>query len=526
MTAVEQTIEQIHQKMQTSLDEALVDFLALERTGCFTAAFCEAKAIFLHSAGKHEDAEDVLMTAIVQHGPSFDLVYNLMIVRMAQAQDPTPLLPALASLAETAEQAETSDALATELGLEPKTGKPLTLPEITALILGSARRDQDEYRRYRPEVETVHEIDSSLLFRCRMESDAARFRTSPKRYVSGSVGSRRVLHGTMEIANQMNAYCNGLAQAGLHARSLSYYPAYTRYHSDYVLNLAESGSTEEAVLRTRSLALDILPHFEVFHFHFATSLALDHADLPYLRDCRKTVLMNFWGSECRIREQAEKMNPFIRIKFSDDAQKIRKLEHLARFIDHAVVADHELATYVTPYFKQVHRIPQSVDISSIPYPGVNPNNRRPLLVHAPTSPEIKGSQEIIDSLNRLRSRLTFDFILVQNKSHEEAMALYQKADIIIDSIREGCYGILAIESMAMGKPVVGWISDLMLSHYPQGLPIFRANPENLDARLEELILDGPLRARLGQAGREFALAHHDAATVGLKLAALYESIQE
>ena len=63
--------------------------------------------------------------------------------------------------------------------------------------------------------------------------------------------------------------------------------------------------------------------------------------------------------------------------------------------------------------------------------------------------------------------------------------------------------------MAMGKPVIVYITPEMKKTFPDSLPIVSASIDDIQAKVEELIQDGQKRYDLGVAGREYAEKYHD-----------------
>lgn len=63
--------------------------------------------------------------------------------------------------------------------------------------------------------------------------------------------------------------------------------------------------------------------------------------------------------------------------------------------------------------------------------------------------------------------------------------------------------------MAMGKPVICWISDFMKDHYPSELPLIRANPANITEVIESVLKNRDMLPEIGQKGRKYAEVHHD-----------------
>ena len=81
----------------------------------------------------------------------------------------------------------------------------------------------------------------------------------------------------------------------------------------------------------------------------------------------------------------------------------------------------------------------------------------------------------------------------------------------IDQLLLGWYGALAVEAMAVGRPVLCYVREDEPDDNPFGaeLPIVRTTPENLAEDLSRLIGNRALRASLGAQGRRFASTRHD-----------------
>ncbi|MDQ1911284.1 glycosyltransferase [Paenibacillus sp. GD4] len=348
---------------------------------------------------------------------------------------------------------------------------------------------------------------------------------SMKRDSSQSGNELKVLQGSIEIANQMSLLTEGLKQNEVCARSLTYHPNYLRYYADYELDIHTHTNKDRMVKDLGEITKKAMECFNVFHFHFGTTLTLDHSDLPLLRGAKKAVLMHYWGSEVRMLSVAREWNRYVQVKVSDEDEIKRKLEHLGSMIDHCVVADHELYQYVKGYHKHIHFIKQTIDLEKyMPDPRFKFRKKKPLVVHAPTSPEIKGTKFILQAVEELKSQYDFEFVLVQGKSHDEARQIYQQADIVLDELLCGSYGILAIESMAMGKPVITYINEHIRETYPSELPLVTANPETVKEVLKSLLTDWDQRVHLGKQGRLYVEKHHDARIIAKQFIDLYQTI--
>jgi len=369
------------------------------------------------------------------------------------------------------------------------------------------------------------EIVKRIVSRMQAESNRNLLLQAIVKDTRGQEGMK-VLHGTIEIANQMALLVGGLRSQGVNAKGLTYYPNYLKYHADYVYDVNASPSTKVAMRHVGDICRQAVESFDVFHFHFGTTLMPDHSDLPLLKERGKSMLMHYWGSEVRMLSIARKWNPYVAVKFPDEDAIKRKLDLMASWIDHCVVADHELYQYVRGYHKHTHFIKQTIDTEVYkPLESFTFRKKKPVVVHAPTSPEIKGTKFVLEAVESLKRDFDFEFVLVQNKSHEEARKIYQQADLVLDELLCGSYGILALEAMAMEKPLVTYINEHVREYYPASLPIVSANPDTLKDVLVPLLKDWELRQELGRKGREYVLEHHDANRIANQFIDLYEAIR-
>lgn len=331
-----------------------------------------------------------------------------------------------------------------------------------------------------------------------------------------------VIHGTMEIANQMNTISQGLKQLGVNSQTINYYPSYLGYKSDYELNINSFKDINTANIKSKNLASKIIGKTDIFHFHFGTSLTLDYSDLPVINDLNKKAIMQYWGSDVRLYSKAIKLNPYVKVKNMNEDSIKRNLEYISKLIPDCLV-DYELAEYVKDFHSRVHLTRVALDLRKYEFIKET-NNDKLLIVHAPTSPEYKGTSYILKAIEELSIDYDFDFKLVQGMSHEDALKIYEKADLIIDQILGGGYGVFAVESMAMGKPVISWISDFMKERYPRKLPIISANPDNIKSKIEYVINNKDMLKEAGRKGRMYVEEYHDKNIISQSILEIYKGL--
>jgi hypothetical protein len=119
---------------------------------------------------------------------------------------------------------------------------------------------------------------------------------------------------------------------------------------------------------------------------------------------------------------------------------------------------------------------------------------RPLRIgHAPSHRGVKGTEIILNALDTLHQNgLNFELVLVEGLSNDDAKERYKTIDILVDQLFAGWYGGLAVEAMALGKPVIAYIRDEDLIFLPHqmaaDLPIIRTTPTTVQSVLEHVLL--------------------------------------
>ena len=98
-------------------------------------------------------------------------------------------------------------------------------------------------------------------------------------------------------------------------------------------------------------------------------------------------------------------------------------------------------------------------------------------------------------------------------SHEETLALYREAAVVVvPSIWEEPFGLVAVEAMATGLPVcasrIGGLADIV-RHGETGFLFAPGDAAELAGHLETLLDDAALRYRLGEAGRRVSERDYD-----------------
>jgi glycosyltransferase involved in cell wall biosynthesis len=236
-------------------------------------------------------------------------------------------------------------------------------------------------------------------------------------------------------------------------------------------------------------------------------------DLPLLKLFHKKTIVWFMGSDIKHYESFEAAAKRAGIKFykaKDQGAGPKALKRKSRMIHtvekyaYYIVTDPSIAQLLTREYVMFYA---PLDIDSIRYNNIA--NPKPIVVHAPTSDEYKGTSYILEAVERLKKEgYDFEFQLFQNISNTKVRETLPKADIAIDQLFAAGPGMFATESMAAGCAVLGG-NIPEFAGYPRELPIIHTDPDNIYQNLKMLLENPQLRQELGEKGRKYVEKYHD-----------------
>jgi hypothetical protein len=344
----------------------------------------------------------------------------------------------------------------------------------------------------------------------------------------------RVLHGTYEIAGQGMMLARGLAQWGCDARSLSYRVAWDGRVSDIVVELDRLPGAPVRGAAMLSTFLRWGSYFDVFHFHFGSSLLPRQIDVPWLARLGKKIIFHFHGCEVRNRAHMLSTHPLATCTecdpFCRPAAQRWLLDRCARYADHTFYSTLDLAESVPrashlPLAIEAERWIQAGRARGLPEPDRRDGVRGPVVIgHAPTNRLIKGTRHVVSAVDTLRREFPrLELRMIEKLPWAEMPDFLGGCDILVDQLMMGWYGLLAIEGMAEARTVVSFIrEDFRGVHLD--LPVVSATPETLIQVLRGLIADPAARAKRGGEGVAFARRHHDTRVVAAELLRVYRRL--
>ena len=308
----------------------------------------------------------------------------------------------------------------------------------------------------------------------------------------------RVTHCPVNTAGIPWTNVQALRARGLDAQLV----VFNRYalHPEADVDLRRRGGLlRQQATQWRAFA-QLAPRTDVFHFYFGLTLLPKSVQFPLLRTLGKRSVMHFLGSDIR-GKPPEQLD-------------------WARRAGARVVGSYDAIRWVP----DARVIPPGIDVRAID--PVPPSDReRPVVLHAPSSRRRKGTEHVVAVCEQLDVELE----IVEGLDHRQAFERYRRADVIVDQLNAGWYGVFAIEAMALGKPVVTFLHDEAVRRTEEAfgvqVPIVSATAETLADALRPLVESTDERRRVGAASRAYAEEVHDLQGMTDRLLALYADIR-
>lgn len=375
--------------------------------------------------------------------------------------------------------------------------------------------------------------------------------------------SFKVVHAPTAVGGNPPALSKALREQGIDSKCCIISQNYLAYDVDRVL-VPAGARFLQCELKRLKFIFECLFKYDIIHYNAGTTIAtanivewpdrkkgisslkrfvysvylrgLQYFEVSLFRLFRKKLFITYQGDDarqgdyCRQHYAVSIATQVDESYYSDasDAFKRQNIKYLARHCEQVYALNPDL----------LNVLPSSAKF--VPYSHVFFNNwrfscegllvDRPLrIVHAPTHRRVKGTELILGALDALKQEgLRFELTLVEGLSQAEARKRYEEGDVLIDQLFAGWYGGLAVELMALGKPVLVYLRDEDLKHIPEQmrreLPFINVDPFTVKERLRE-VLTMPRKqlVELAIKSRAFVEKWHDPARIAALVSKDYEA---
>lgn len=346
----------------------------------------------------------------------------------------------------------------------------------------------------------------------------------------------RVLHAPTDVGGNPWGLSRAERKLGIESDMMVFKSQWFGYPSDINLHFESVPPLIKGFKRWKFLK-SAIKEYDVLNFNFGRSILdypfsgiLNYLDLPALKKAGKKIVMTFQGCDARIKgyctrnfeiSACAECNMWY-CNFVLDRMKKRRLQKLLRYADKVYVLNPDL----------IHVCPSA---EFLPYSCINPydwipshktkNDETIRILHVPTNRGIKGTKYVIDAYERLKKEgYSVELLLLENTPHDKIKEFYEQSDIVIDQLLVGWYGAVAVEAMALEKPVLCYLrdEDFDFLYFKNKIPILNTTPQSLYEDLIELIEDPYMIRKKGEQGRKYVEEIHNPVKIAKKLIRMYE----
>ena len=371
----------------------------------------------------------------------------------------------------------------------------------------------------------------------------------------------KVLHAPSAVGGNPQTLSKALRLSEVDSFSLIVTQNYLAYPADMVLYSPGKSLLWRELKRIWAILL-FLPRFDIIHYNAGTTIASAYAftftkaqgvkglfrltyawylrvlqrfELVWIRLLCKPVFITYQGDDARQGDYSLTHFPISIASQVDegyycaasDAFKRKSIASLSLLTRQIYAVNPDLL-HVLPVGARF--IPYSHIFINEWIPAYTQDEPRLLrILHAPSNRKVKGTDLIVGALDRLKIQgFKFELVMVEGMSNAQARQAYTQADVLIDQLFAGWYGGLAVELMALGKPVLVYIRDEDLQFIPPGmkadLPFLRVTPDTIELALKHL-LEMPRNdlVTLGKKSRAFVERWHDPQRIAEVIKTDYEN---
>lgn len=334
----------------------------------------------------------------------------------------------------------------------------------------------------------------------------------------------KVLHLPGSVGGNPQGISRSLNFLGINSESWALRSNYFQYQVDKIISTASDNFIKIEIKRL--LALRYVFLYDVIFYNFGStlfspivsgpkginlflkkillyiyvpySLLMQRVELSLLRLMGRVIFIQYQGDDARQGDYCAANFAITAVNQvggayytpASDALKRKQIALLDKYC-HKIYALNPDLLHVLP--KRAEFLPYSHVKISEWSPVYSQLEDRPLRIgHAPSHRGVKGTELIVSAIERLRDKgYRFDFEIIEGLSNDEAIERYKSIDVLVDQLFIGWYGGLAVECMALGKPVLAYIREDDLVFIPHqmktDLPVINVTPDAIEKCLQQVL---------------------------------------
>jgi glycosyltransferase involved in cell wall biosynthesis len=219
----------------------------------------------------------------------------------------------------------------------------------------------------------------------------------------------------------------------------------------------------------------------------------------------------------------------------------RIVRHNLKNCNKILVSTPDILSIAKSFRKNAEYLPNPVDTDLFfPKPAVPHNGKPRVLIASDSNWSVKGTDVAIRALSLIKDKVNVSIIaygadfhktvalasslglhlnVLSKISHEKLNEYYWNSDVVIDRFKIGSLGLVSLEAIACGRPVLCYVS----SEYPEnaGFPLMCLRTEE---KIAETILNPP--SQFWEKEHVFVEKYHSPGVVVSRLLSIYSDLVE
>jgi glycosyltransferase involved in cell wall biosynthesis len=154
-------------------------------------------------------------------------------------------------------------------------------------------------------------------------------------------------------------------------------------------------------------------------------------------------------------------------------------------------------------------------------------SRMPVVAHYPHYRLYQKYGDLYSSaLQQLEKEGKCKIVILFDIPHDEVLKILSSCDLVVGKIlpQIGWFGKFELEAMALGKPVISYVSSHLFQRYNP--PIYRTTKDTFKSDLESILSDIEEQRNLAKAGRMYVEKYHSVNTLVKYLDRAYSRSQQ
>ncbi|HEY3249782.1 MAG TPA: glycosyltransferase [Ignavibacteria bacterium] len=334
----------------------------------------------------------------------------------------------------------------------------------------------------------------------------------------------KVFLGLNNTAGIFTSLKKGFKQLGIQADFYSFSGHIFGYETDRTIKYSNYGWLRK--IQKILLIIKLIIRYKYFIFDSTGTLFPDFKDIKFFKFFGRKTMVIFTGCDIRLPDKVAKFkwnpckdctNDYKRFAGCVLSTKPEKITGIEGAFDILVSAEEAAASLNKKYFTTL--FPFDINKFHAKY-GINNKLK---IIHAPSNQTYKGTKYVVEAIEKLKNEFNFDYKTISGIKAIDLYKEIESSDLVIDQMLVGFYGLLSVESMAMGKPVISYIREDIWEKIGADCPIYNANPDNLYDVLYKILSNPNQLVKVGKKSREYTEKYHDAKKIAKQYLEIFES---